>query len=439
MTEGLKTTCGSRMLEKFVAPYSAFVVEQLASRGHGAGRQDQHGRVRDGLVERKFLFRPGQEPVARRLCGRRQLGRIGGGRRGALRSRGDRHRHRGIDSTAGGAVGRVRHQADLWRVLALRARRFRVEPRYARRLRPDGRRLRDAADRDGRPRCARLDQPRPAAGGLRARYRGGGGEQAARGPAHRLAARVRGRGDRRRGGAGDRDRARRIPPARRGHGRRESSQRPPVGPRLLRDRIRRSLVQPVALRRRALRASRGELRRPRRHVLQNPRRRLRRRGQAPHPGRHLRALARLLRRVLPEGAAGAPADRRRFPSRLRQLRPDRRTDVADGRIPARRKKRRSGQDVPERHFHHRRQPDRGAGDVDSLRFRRQRVCRSACRSRAITSPRRKSSTPRIAINRSPTGIAACRRSSRHEREGPPRARIRRPPAAPQRAARREVQ
>ncbi len=33
MTEGLRTTCGSRMLENFVAPYSAFVVERLAHAG----------------------------------------------------------------------------------------------------------------------------------------------------------------------------------------------------------------------------------------------------------------------------------------------------------------------------------------------------------------------------------------------------------------------
>ncbi len=33
MTEGVRTTCGSRMLENFVAPYSAFVVEQLADAG----------------------------------------------------------------------------------------------------------------------------------------------------------------------------------------------------------------------------------------------------------------------------------------------------------------------------------------------------------------------------------------------------------------------
>jgi len=33
MTAGLRTTCGSRMLENFVAPYSAFVVERLADAG----------------------------------------------------------------------------------------------------------------------------------------------------------------------------------------------------------------------------------------------------------------------------------------------------------------------------------------------------------------------------------------------------------------------
>jgi len=33
MTAGLKTTCGSRMLENFVAPYNAFVVQQLADAG----------------------------------------------------------------------------------------------------------------------------------------------------------------------------------------------------------------------------------------------------------------------------------------------------------------------------------------------------------------------------------------------------------------------
>ena len=60
---------------------------------------------------------------------------------------------------------------------------------------------------------------------------------------------------------------------------------------------------------------------PRRHhraVRAHARRGLRRRGEAPHPARHLRALGRLLRRLLPEGAAGAHAAAarlRRPPSR----------------------------------------------------------------------------------------------------------------------------
>ena len=44
-----------------------------------------------------------------------------------------------------------------------------------------------------------------------------------------------------------------------------------------------------------------------RHVRRDARRGLRRGGQAAHPARHVRALRRLLRRVLPEGAAGAHA------------------------------------------------------------------------------------------------------------------------------------
>ena len=51
---------------------------------------------------------------------------------------------------------------------------------------------------------------------------------------------------------------------------------------------------------------------------QDARRRLRRRGQAPHHDRHLRAVARLLRRLLPAGAEAAPHDRRRLPALLQR-------------------------------------------------------------------------------------------------------------------------
>jgi aspartyl-tRNA(Asn)/glutamyl-tRNA(Gln) amidotransferase subunit A len=47
-TLGVRTTCGSRMLDNFVSPYDATVVTK---RGHRDARQDEHGRVRDGLFE----------------------------------------------------------------------------------------------------------------------------------------------------------------------------------------------------------------------------------------------------------------------------------------------------------------------------------------------------------------------------------------------------
>ena len=82
----------------------------------------------------------------------------------------------------------------------------------------------------------------------------------------------------------------------------------------------------------------GEIRRPARHVQEDARRRLRPRSEAPHHDRHLRAVARLLRRVLPAGAEAAPHDRRRLSALLRALRRDRRARRADGRVEARRQR-----------------------------------------------------------------------------------------------------
>ena len=72
---------------------------RLALRRHGGGtpcgcwgrdpRQDQHGRVRDGLVQRNQPFRPGRQPVERRAGAWRFFGRFrgGGGGWGWLRQR----------------------------------------------------------------------------------------------------------------------------------------------------------------------------------------------------------------------------------------------------------------------------------------------------------------------------------------------------------------
>ena len=226
------------------------------------------------------------------------------------RARRDRHRHRRLDPPARGADRHLRAEADLRRVLALRHGRVRVEPRQPGPFARTARGLRAAAERDGRARRARFDVARAPARGLHARLREPRG--ASRSPGCASACRTSTSAtasiatSRRRS-------TRAIARVARSSARRRSTidaaERQAVGAGLLRDRAGRGVVEPVALRRRALRPSRGELHRPRRHVQEDARRGLRRRGEAAHPGRHLRAVARLLRRVLPEGAEGAAADR----------------------------------------------------------------------------------------------------------------------------------
>ena len=50
--DGEPCTCASRILESFVPPYEGTAVAEAAGRRRGARRQHQHGRVRDGLVDR---------------------------------------------------------------------------------------------------------------------------------------------------------------------------------------------------------------------------------------------------------------------------------------------------------------------------------------------------------------------------------------------------
>ena len=89
-------------------PTTRTVVGAAGGRRRGHARQAQHGRVRDGLVERELRVQAGAQPLgpharAGRLVGR--LGRGGGG--GAVRGRA-RHRHGRLDPAAGGAVRRRR-------------------------------------------------------------------------------------------------------------------------------------------------------------------------------------------------------------------------------------------------------------------------------------------------------------------------------------------
>ncbi len=139
--------------------------------------------------------------------------------------------------------------------------------------------------------------------------------------------------------------------------------------RLLPDPPRRGVQQPREVRRDALRPAghaRGQPVGRGRHA-RHPRRRLRRRGEAPdHPG-HLRPLQRLLRRLLRAGAEDPHAHQPRL---RRRLRAGRRPGLADGAhhgVQAGREARRPDGDVPQRPRDHPRQPVGRARDLGPQR------------------------------------------------------------------------
>ena len=223
---------------------------------------------------------------------------------------------------------------------------------------------------------------------------------------------------------------------------------------VLRRRAGGVFFEPVALRRRALRSSLREPDGPARSVQALARRGLRRRGQATHHDRHVRAVRGLLRRLLPAAQKVRALITRRFRARLRAGRRADGADVADAGVRPRRQGRRSDHDVSERHLHHRREPRRPAGDVDSVRLRRA-SCRWGCRSSARISPKRSCSSARIATSGRRSGTSAfaegyaCRvtndgagkpssvwRSTRSSRRAARSSRARRPPTARRRTRRR---
>ncbi len=165
-TKGVKTSCGSRMLDNFVRALRRHSHAPPAGRRCGHARQDQHGRVRDGLVQRDQLLRAGEKPLGSRARAGRFLGRFGGRGRGAPGAGQHRHRHRRLHPPAGGAVRHHRSQADLRARVALRHDRVCLQSRPGRRVHAFGRGCRPAAGRHGRLRRTRFHQRRPAGGRL---------------------------------------------------------------------------------------------------------------------------------------------------------------------------------------------------------------------------------------------------------------------------------
>ena len=140
-------------------------------RDHDPG-QDEHGRVRDGLVHRALGLRPHPQPVGHRAHPGRLRRRLGRGARGLRGAAGHRHGHRRLDPPARGDDRHGRGEADLRRRLPLRARGLRVVARPGRALRPHGARRRAAARGDRRVRPARLHvDRRPGPGRRRGRAR----------------------------------------------------------------------------------------------------------------------------------------------------------------------------------------------------------------------------------------------------------------------------
>ena len=74
------TTAGSRVLEGYRPPYTASVVRRCDAGGPRRARQDQHGRVRDGLVDGELGLRPDAQSVGSRARPGRLERRLGGGR-----------------------------------------------------------------------------------------------------------------------------------------------------------------------------------------------------------------------------------------------------------------------------------------------------------------------------------------------------------------------
>ncbi len=300
-------------------------------------RQDQHGRVRDGLVHRALRVRADGEPVGPRPRPRRLERRAPRRRSPPATSRS------GIGTDTGGSI---RQPAALCGVVGMKPTYGRVS-RYGivafasslDQIGPFARDTRDAAALlhaiAGRDERDSTSAPIPvpddlvrlpasddeAASWLRGRRLGlpreyfvAGMEPGVEARVREAVAGARGRGRDRRGGQ---------PAAHRLRARDVLHRRPGGG-----------LGQPRPLRRRPVRLQRPRRRRLPRELPRDPRPGLRRRGQAAGHAGHVRAVGRLLRRVLRQGAEGPHAHQARLrPAVGGGLRRPRGPDVALGGVP----------------------------------------------------------------------------------------------------------
>ena len=102
-TDGILTTCASKMLSNFVAPYDATVVERWKAAGTVLLGKTNMDEFAMGSSNETSFYGPVTQPLGPEPRAGRLLRRLGRGRRRLPRAGGQRHRHRRLDPPAGGA------------------------------------------------------------------------------------------------------------------------------------------------------------------------------------------------------------------------------------------------------------------------------------------------------------------------------------------------
>ncbi len=159
-TKGELTTCASRMLENFRPPYDATVIAKLRGGRRRADRQDEHGRVRHGRLDRELGVSDDAQSVGPGAHSRRLQRRLGGGVAAGMAPLSIGTDTGGSIRQPAGLVRRHRPEADLRPRQPLRPGGVRQQPRPDRPVGAHGRRCGAAAGSDRRARSARFDVAR---------------------------------------------------------------------------------------------------------------------------------------------------------------------------------------------------------------------------------------------------------------------------------------